>query len=229
MSDDTPTQAVVLPLVNQPIIQVQAPKVAIALVEYPTFSHTLSRAANICVDYAHADVHEVGGNNNGEQVGHFQSITGNHNGESWCASCACMCLVKSLAQLMGWPEDEARLLSYVGLFGKLYMPVSGYCPTLWKEAEARGWFHPRNDKKGKLYMPKGPCIVLYDFNTEGEPHHVGFWLQYDSDEETHKVLRVKDVSGNTGPGPGVPHAQQDGDGVYVNHRPTTRIFGFIEQ
>jgi hypothetical protein len=200
-----------LPLAPQRIVHPP-----IAVVEYPSFRRVLQAGANIMVDYAHAGTHEEGGNNGGDQVEFFQHLTGNHAGDAWCASSACTCAVKGFARLMGWAEDRESLLSYVGRFGKLYMPVTGYVPTIWAEAVARKIGYRKKSK----HHPQPGCLILYDFHQQGEPHHVGYFLQTDPEGT------VKDVSGNTGPGPS--GNQADGDGVYVRHRSTDRIWGWID-
>lgn len=188
------------------------PNMKITVLERPTYRRVLVEASNICIDYAHAGTHEEGGNNRGDQVEFFQHITGNNAGDSWCDSTVSTCEVKSYCKLMGYKEDRETLLSKVGEFGKYYMPVSGYCPATYKLAEARHIFFPPS------HRPSPGAIVLYDFKQEGEPHHIGFFLQRDPDG------KIKDVSGNTGNGIG----NSDVDGVYVRHRSDARVFGWID-
>jgi hypothetical protein len=202
MSDDT--------LKNQPIVA--PPKQTVHAVQWPSFMDILHTAMDAAVEEAHAHVQEVG-HNAGQRVGQYQSITGGSAGDSWCADFVSWCLMVGLARRMGWHTDEESMLTHVGEFGRRYMPISGYCPTLWNEAHRRGY------ARDNSYRPDSGDLILYDFGQVGEPHHVGIVIFQDR----HGIYKT--VEGNTSSG--VDGSQSDGDGVFIRYRKPWRIHGFI--
>lgn len=193
-----------------------------------TFRQIMERGANIMVEYAHAGTHEEGGNNSGDQVEFFQHMTGNRRGDAWCDSAAWTAAVKAYAQLMGLPQDRESLLSYVGRFGKLYLPISGLVSATWALAKHRGIAYPKATHK-----PRPGCMVVYDFDQEGTVHHIEYYLQTDDEDvrlDSGEYLThpgwIKTAGGNTGSGPG--GSQRDGDGVYIRHRSTKFVVGYID-
>lgn len=170
-------------------------------------------ALKIALAYAAAPTHELGGNNRGDQVEFFQSLMGGNSGDPWCADFVCTCLVKGYALEMGLPVTRDTMLSYVDACGKVMVVLSGYCPTLAANAVKR---YRLSREKGYACVPGD--IVLYDFKSEGEPHHVGII------EHTQGAL-LHTVEGNTGSGKA--GSQGDGDGVYRRTRGRGHVFGFI--
>jgi hypothetical protein len=170
-------------------------------------------ALHIALDYAEAGVHEEGGNNRGDQVEFFQHLMGGSPGDSWCADFVATCLVKADARVNGSPEDRPNLLLDVGPTGKALMPLSGYCPSIWHNAvHADFW-------EGPGFSPSPGDLVLFDFEGQGEPHHIGFVSVVETDGS------LKTVEGNTSaPAHG---SRSDGDGVYVKARSTQSVFGYV--
>ena len=74
-------------------------------------------ALTIGVAYAAAGVHEVGGNNRGDEVEFFQRLCGAAPGDPWCACFVCACLVKGYARAGSLAEDRTALSGYVPLVG----------------------------------------------------------------------------------------------------------------
>lgn len=182
-------------------------------VTWPALMDIFHAARDVAIDEAHAHVKEVGGNNQGPKVEQYQSITGGNPGDSWCADFVSWCLMRGLAARMGWHTDLESMLTHVGAFGQRYLPISGYCPTLWNEAHRRGY------SRDHTYKPDSGDLILYDFHQIGEPHHIGIVLQQNGDGT------LKTVEGNTSSG--VDGSQSDGDGVHVRVRKRWRVHGFI--
>lgn len=180
-------------------------------VSAPTARGVALAALSIALGYAAAGTHEQGGNNRGDQVEFFQHLMGGNPGDPWCADFVSTCLVKGFARKCQWPEDRLHLLQDVGIAGHL-IPLSGYCPALWHMAVAKGF------ARGKGFSPVAGDLVLFDFEDQGEPHHVGFIRSADAGA-------VRTVEGNTSSGE--PGSQADGDGVYCRTRDRSHVFGLV--
>ena len=165
-------------------------------------------ALQIALAYAAAGVHEEGGNNRGDQVEFFQRMMGGSPGDPWCADFVCTCLVKAFARLNRMPEDRLHLIRTVGIAGHM-LPLSGYCPALWQAAVGKGM------ARGRLFDPDPGDLVLFDFEGQGEPHHVAMVRSGNLDT----------LEGNTSSGQG--GSQADGGGVFLRHRNRDHVFGFV--
>ncbi len=162
--------------------------------------------------YASARVHEEGGNNRGDQVEFFQRLMGGAPGDPWCADFVCTCLVKGYARSRVLPEDRVTLLNLAGSAGR-QVPLSGYCPSIASIARSRGQFRP------PVFAPVPGDLVLFDFTSRGEAHHVGFVMG----NRPGGLLAT--IEGNTSSG--VAGSQSDGDGVYIRNRPRSPVYGYV--
>ena len=171
------------------------------------------RAVELAAGYAGAHVREEGGNTRGDQVEFFQRLMAGAPGDPWCADFVSTCLVKAYAQLTQQPESREDLFHYLTTVRSRYLNLSGYCPTMWQDARRRAMSRP------SAFIALPGDLVLYDFLSLGQPHHVGFVARCNTDG----TLRT--IEGNTSSG--VSGSQADGDGVFVRSRTRAHVLGFI--
>ncbi len=164
----------------------------------------------IALGYAAAGVHEEGANNRGDQVEFFQSLWGGAPGESWCAYFVSTCFLKAYLFSEGKPATRESMRNHVGEV-KRYLSFGGYCPALWQDARRRGLWRTAR------FTPSPGDFVLFDFQGQGEPHHIGIVV-----EKTPLTLHT--VEGNTSPD--LHGSQSDGDGVFEKRR-SSHLFGYI--
>jgi hypothetical protein len=171
-----------------------------------------AQAVKVACGYAAAGVREVGAND-GDQVGFFQRLFGGAAGQSWCAYFVGSCYVKAWAELRSNSVNRKLMMQLKPAVMEQVFPFSGYCPAVAAVAKSKGLFRPRT------YDAMPGDLVLFDFQREGEPHHIGI-------VRSCTKLAIYTVEGNTSSG--ILGSQADGDGVYLRTRLRTgRVFGFV--
>lgn len=160
------------------------------------------------------------GNNSGDQVNWFQHSTDGQDHESWCADFVYACRLKAYCQMNdlikgSTPHDQRQsMLNVRDLFDAVSrLPRTGYCPTVAAGAVKLGWF------RSKDFTPLLGDLILFDFNGQGEPHHIGF-VEHSFSDGT-----IGTVEGNTSPVS--TGSQANGGGVYRKHRNRDHVYGFV--
>jgi hypothetical protein len=180
-------------------------------------ARTLSvRALQIAQGYADAEIREAG-NNRGDQVEFFQRLIGGVPGDSWCAFFVCTCLVKAYAQLTAQKEGRDDLPHYVSFVGSHYLRLSGSCREIVAAAQSHGLWKPKG------FLPVAGDLVLYDYGNLGHAHHIG--IVKSATRDGRGSISIVTVEGNTSSG--TSGSQDNGDGVFVKHRDTAGVIGYV--
>ena len=171
-------------------------------------------ALTIGVAYAAAGVHEVGGNNRGDEVEFFQRLCGAAPGDPWCACFVCACLVKGYARAGSLAEDRTALSGYVPTVSGGLIAVTASCIVLKESALSRGLW------RGRSYSPIAGDLVLFDFWGAGEPHHIGLVRSVVGSDGLLSTVEGNTSSGESG-------SQSEGGGVFLRRRRVDHVFGYV--
>jgi hypothetical protein len=168
-------------------------------------------AVVIAAEYCAAGIHEVGGNNHGDQVEFYLVAAGSEPGQPWCCAFVFTCLLKAWARLSGIDESRDSLLANVGRFCReTGIPRTASCAAMWAAFEHMGLTRDLN-----ATCPAG-SLVFFHFHGELAPHHIGFVRT-----SSFRDRIVGTIEGNTG-----AVSQADGDGVLMKMRNRSIVFGF---
>lgn len=190
----------------------------------PIAAYTLTMAATVIArGYVAAQVHEVGGNNEGPQVGTFQRAGGGNKKDSWCKEYQDTCDLKALANLLPkpyTPETFVAVCESLHATLELYRAVTPSCGEAMRDAQKRGIWIDRKD----ITVIKEGWLLLYAWNAQAVGKRVPAHVGRANADWKRSTLLIPSLEGNTAPDGG---NQSDGDGCYAKSRSFANVVGVI--